>query len=145
MWISHRRLRRGDRRRDSRASLRALSIAAKTGFSACRKPVPIQLLPITAHSEIVEHRLPMSSLSLFLASELGAVVDADIRLPLEVNELGAEPDVELADAPDLQPDEVGHSAGRHLDGGRVEGLTEDVVEFGRTSNTQGESSFTTTP
>ena len=67
-----------------------------TRSSARRDSVPVNLLPIAAHPQVIEHRF-------HLELELGLTVvrlavDADVGFPLELDELRAEPDVEGYDA-----------------------------------------------
>ena len=61
-------------------------------LSSCADPVPVKLLPVAAHSEVVEHRLHVQ-LDLGLSAERLAV-DPDIRLSVEVDQFRAQPDIE---------------------------------------------------
>ena len=90
--------------------------------------MPVELLPIAAEAEVFEHRLDFE---LDLALEIGPVLDADLDPAFEVDELGAEPDVEASDSAHLQLDQVGERAGFHLDRGGIEVLAEHIGGFRR--------------
>src|SRR4029079_16723243 len=72
-----------------------------------RNSIPVELLPVAPQAEIIEHRL---QIELGRALEVGPALDADLRPPLEVDEFGAEPQIQPLHALDVQPDEVAQAA-----------------------------------
>src|SRR5262249_13849413 len=92
------------------------------GRSLDRDPIPVDLLPIAAQAEDVEHRLEVE---LGRALE-GLAVDAELRPAPEVDQTGTQPDVEPPHALEIEPDQVAQVAGGHLDLGGVEILPQDL-------------------
>ena len=88
-------------------------------WSSGADPVPVKLLLVAAHPEVVEHRFHFQ-LDLGLAA-VRLAIDPNISLALEVDQFGAEPDIKPGHASDVvQPDQIGERARFHLDRGGIQ-------------------------
>src|SRR5271163_4672379 len=90
--------------------------------------MPVELLAVAAEAEIIEHRLEVE---LDRALEVGPALDADLGFSLEVDELGAQPEIEPLHTLEVQPDEIAQVAGGHLDLGGIQVRSEDIGGFWR--------------